>query len=96
MLITQAGGEEELQASPDGLGTVVPTFTPSQFERVISTRASVSSVERRQRAMQVLVLVLSRTESSCTKGMKIRYSQRTAACCPQDFTSQPASAVRRK
>ena len=96
MLITRAGGEEELQASPDGLGTVVPTFTPSQFERVISTRASVSSVERRQRAMQVLVLVLSWTEINCTKGMKIIYSQRTTACCLQDVTSNPASAVHRK
>ena len=79
MLITRAGGEEELQASPDGLGAVVPTFTPSQFERVISTRGSVSSVERRQRAMQVLVLVFSWTESNCTKGLRSKYSQRTAA-----------------
>jgi len=43
----------EIQATPDGSGNVVPTFTPSHYERAISTRATASNNERRQRALQV-------------------------------------------
>ncbi|KAK9824100.1 hypothetical protein WJX72_007737 [[Myrmecia] bisecta] len=35
---------------------VVPTFTPAQFERIMNTRASASSIERRQRTMQEVTI----------------------------------------
>lgn len=43
----------ELKASPEGAAIVAPTWTPAQFERNLNTRAAASSLERRQRTMQV-------------------------------------------
>lgn len=51
-LVTRMGNHVELQACLDGLTSVSPTFMPRQFERVMHTRSSSSSVERRQRMMQ--------------------------------------------
>ena len=36
----------------DQSASVNPTFTPAHFERVMNTRSSASSLERRQRTMQ--------------------------------------------
>ena len=57
-LILRGGEVVEMAASPDGSAVVVPTFTPAHFERVMNTRASASSVERRQRTMQVEILCI--------------------------------------
>jgi hypothetical protein len=52
-LISRQLAEMEIEATPDGSGNVVPTFTPSHYERAISTRATASNMERRQRALHV-------------------------------------------
>ena len=51
MLVSKSGQVSPLEPGPDGAATVVPTFTPAQFERMLNTRAATSSVERRQRTM---------------------------------------------
>ena len=65
-LVSKSGAVSPLEPGPDGAATVVPTFTPAQFERTLNTRAATSSVERRQRTMNVRALqhpaVSSRTE----------------------------------
>lgn len=45
----------ELKAAPEGAAIVAPTWTPAQLERNMNTRAAASSLERRQRTMQVCV-----------------------------------------
>ncbi|KAK9828391.1 hypothetical protein WJX81_002975 [Elliptochloris bilobata] len=50
-LVSKSGVVSSLEPGPDGAATVVPTFTPAQFERTLNTRAATSSVERRQRTM---------------------------------------------
>jgi len=52
-LVSKSGAVSPLEPGPDGAATVVPTFTPAQFERTLNTRAATSSVERRQRTMNV-------------------------------------------
>ena len=53
MLVACSGAATELEATPDGAAAVTPTFTPAAPERGANTRAAASSVERRQRTMQV-------------------------------------------
>lgn len=55
MLVTRSGHEEELKPFSNGTGMVAPTFTLSHFGRAISTRASASNTDRRQRTVQVTV-----------------------------------------
>ena len=54
----QHGAELELEPCPDGEGSVVPTFTPAQFERAIATRATASHLERRQKSLHVRIFHL--------------------------------------
>ena len=54
--MSKSGAVSALEPGPDGAATVVPTFTPAQFERTLNTRAATSSVERRQRTMNVRAL----------------------------------------
>ena len=72
-LILRGGEVVEMAASPDGSAVVVPTFTPAHFERVMNTRASASSVERRQRTMQVEVL-LTKSLSPSADAVSIQYA----------------------
>lgn len=51
-LVTRMGNHIELQPCLDGGVTMTPTFLPRQLERVMHTRSSASSSERRQRMMQ--------------------------------------------
>ena len=50
------GSSVDLTPSLDGATSVVPTFAPTLMERAISTRATTSAPERRQRSVQVLLL----------------------------------------
>ena len=47
------GSSVDLTPSLDGATSVVPTFAPTLMERAISTRATTSAPERRQRSVQV-------------------------------------------
>lgn len=55
-LMSRMGTQIQLEPCPDGEGSVMPTFTPAQFERAISTRATASNIERRQKSLHVRII----------------------------------------
>ena len=54
ILVSKNGTQTELEPSPDGAATVVPTFAPAQHERAMNTRSASAAHDRRARTVQVL------------------------------------------
>ena len=53
ILVSKNGTQTELEPSPDGAATVVPTFAPAQHERAMNTRSASAAHDRRARTVQV-------------------------------------------
>ena len=51
--MSKNGTQTELEPSPDGAATVVPTFAPAQHERAMNTRSASAAHDRRARTVQV-------------------------------------------
>ena len=53
ILVSKNGMHSDLEPTPDGAATVVPTFAPAQHERALNTRSASAAHDRRARTMQV-------------------------------------------
>ena len=51
--MSKNGMHSDLEPTPDGAATVVPTFAPAQHERALNTRSASAAHDRRARTMQV-------------------------------------------
>ncbi|CAK0783186.1 hypothetical protein CVIRNUC_006385 [Coccomyxa viridis] len=56
ILVSKNGTQTELEPSPDGAATVVPTFAPAQHERAMNTRSASAAHDRRARTVQEITL----------------------------------------
>lgn len=53
ILVSKNSTQTDLEPSPDGAATVVPTFAPAQHERALNTRSASAAHDRRARTVQV-------------------------------------------
>jgi len=58
ILVSKNGTQTDLEPTPDGAATVVPTFAPAQHERALNTRSASAAHDRRARTVQVKCLAL--------------------------------------
>ncbi|CAL5220855.1 g2940 [Coccomyxa viridis] len=56
ILVSKNGMHSDLEPTPDGAATVVPTFAPAQHERALNTRSASAAHDRRARTMQEITL----------------------------------------